>query len=110
MVAQVVITRADQDRTVEVKVGGRAIVRLPWSPGTGYGWDLAKGDPARLAQLGEAGSEPGPDPMPGAQETRVFVFQAAKPGRVALEFHHRRPWEQDVPPTDVFRVQVEILD
>lgn len=106
----IVISASDLDRTLDLRVGARAVVRLPWSPGTGYDWVLAKGDSVHLPQDGEAASEPNPQPMPGAPEVRIFRFRAAKAGTAALEFHSRRVWEKDVPPVSTFRVQVRIAE
>ena len=104
----VTITKADQDRTVKVTTGGQVTVKLPWSPGTGYDWVLTRNDPSMLLREGEARTEPAKEPMPGAPETRVFLFKALKPGSTALEFQSRRPFEKDVAPQEVFRVQVLI--
>lgn len=106
----ITITKADFNRTVKVAAGGRITLRLSWSPGTGYDWTVAKIDGARLQQEGEAGTEPNPAPMPGAPETRIFQFRALKAGSTALELHSRRIWEKDVPPSEVFKVQVAIGD
>ena len=104
----VVITKADQDQIVKAAAGGRVIVRLSWSPGTGYDWILTKHDPALLQQEGEATSEPNKEPMPGAPETRIFQFKALKAGNSTLEFQSRRVFEKQEAPKEVFRVQVAI--
>lgn len=108
--SNVTITKADQDRAVNVAKGGQVTVKLVWSPGTGYDWVLTRNDPSMLRQEGETRTEPAREPMPGASETRVFLFKALKPGSTSLEFQSRRSFEKEAPPTDVFRVQVVISD
>ena len=108
--SNVTVTKADKDRTVKVGTGGQVIVRLSWSPGTGYDWALTQNDPSALRQEGEASSEPAKQPMPGAPEVRIFHFKALKAGSTALEFQSRRPFEKDAPPLESFRVQVLISD
>jgi inhibitor of cysteine peptidase len=106
----ITVTKADQNKTVKVATGGQVTVKLTWSPGTGYDWLLAKHDATRLRQEGEATTEPSKHPKPGASETRVILFKALKAGTTMLEFHSLRPFEKDVPPQEVFRVQVAISD
>ena len=106
--SNVTVTKADNDQTVKVATGGQVIVKLPWSPGTGYDWGLTRSDPSMLRQEGEARTEPAKEPMPGAPETRIFLFKALKAGSTALEFQYRRPFEKDAPPVESFRVQVVI--
>jgi inhibitor of cysteine peptidase len=108
--SSVTVTKADKDRTVKVGTGGQVIVRLAWSPGTGYDWMLTQNDSTLLRQEGEASSEPAKQPMPGAAEVRIFHFKALKAGSTALEFQSRRSFEKDAPPLESFRVQVVISD
>ncbi len=108
--SKVTVTKADKDQTVKAATGGLVIVRLAWSPGTGYDWMLTRNDPSVLRQEGEASSEPAKEPMPGAPEVRVFHFKALKAGSTALEFQSRRSFEKDAPPLESFKVQVVISD
>ena len=110
MESNTTITKADQDRTVNVVKGGQVTVKLVWSPGTGYDWILTRNDPSMLQQDGEARTEPAKEPMPGAAETRVFLFKALKSGSTSLEFQSRQPFEKEARSADVFRVQVVISD
>ncbi len=104
----ITVTKADHGKTVKVAAGGKIVVRLGWSPGTGFDWVLAKHDATRLQQEGEAATEPNKEPMPGAPETRIFTFKALQPGAAHLEFHSRRIWEKEPPPADTFRVEVTV--
>ena len=71
---------------------------------------LVQPPPTLLRQEGEAKTEPAKEPMPGAPETRIFLFRALKAGSTALEFQSRRSFEKETPAVDVFRVQVLISD
>lgn len=102
----VIVTRADLDRTVALPAGGLLEVRLAWSPGTGYDWRPVPVD--LLAPEGEPGTEPNPEPRPGAPEVRVFRFRAQGAGEAVLEFLSRRPWEPQDPPADAFRVRIRV--
>jgi predicted secreted protein len=108
--SNITVTKADKDQTVKVGTGGQVILRLSWSPGTGYDWMLTKNDPSALRQEGEASSEPAKQPMPGAPEVRIFHFKALKAGATALEFQSRRSFEKEAPPMESFGVRVEISD
>ena len=108
--SNVTVTKADKDQTVKVAKGGQVIVRLSWSPGTGYDWMLTTNDPSALRQEGEASSEPAKEPMPGAPEVRIFHFKALKAGSTALEFQSRRSFDKEAAPLESFRIQVLISD
>src|SRR5664279_817903 len=104
-IPDIIVTKADHDRTVKATTGRQVTVKLAWSPSTGYDWVLTRNDPSMLKQEGDAKTEPAKQPMPGAAETRVFTFKALKAGSSTLEFHFRRSFEKDAPDQGVFKVK-----
>jgi predicted secreted protein len=73
-----------------VRLGDTFAVALESTPGSGYAWHLAKGEPMRTVR---AVGTPGlflPVAKAGAPATQIFKFRAAELGPARLEFHYRR--------------------
>jgi inhibitor of cysteine peptidase len=100
-----VYRRSDSDRAIECGVGDTFGIELAENATTGFRWLLASDDVVVvLAEQFRA-----PDPLvPGAAGARVWTLRAERPGRGALDFVSRQPWEPDAPPADrvVFTVVV----
>jgi inhibitor of cysteine peptidase len=106
--AEIVLTEADDGRTITIREGATLLIRLAANPTTGYRWTLAR-TPSRLTLAGddalfEPASEP---PRLGAGGHQLFRFTATAPGRETLELIHARSWEE-APPLAVYRVTIEI--
>jgi len=104
----VILTEKDQGGRVGVAKGGSLYVRLEASPGTGYGWEIAKNDSRILKLIGKPTFEKSENSQPGGPETEVFHFEGRSTGTTTLELHYRRPWEKDVPPAKTFHVEIEV--
>lgn len=90
---------------VALKVGQTLIIRLIDLTGAGYGWSVAKNDPAILMPESPRFES---DPDPGKRGMHLYPFKALRPGRVDLVFHSSRPWERDKPPEQVVTFNVAI--
>jgi inhibitor of cysteine peptidase len=100
-----VYRRSDSGRAIECTVGDTFGIELVENATTGFRWLLTADDV--VAVVMEAFRAP--DPMvPGAAGGRVWTVRAERPGRGALEFVSRQPWEPDAPAADrvVFDVVV----
>ena len=104
-----VLTRADNKRTAEVRVGEHIAVRLPENPGTGYTWAIDETDRRRLALDGTDYVEPTVGFI-GARGVRTFTFTARQPGEVALTLKYWRLWEGDGSVTERFTVTLRIQE
>jgi predicted secreted protein len=104
----VTVTEKDHGGHIQLSRDKFLYVRLEASPGTGYGWHIAKND-QRILKLAEKPSFEKPEnPEPGATEVEVFHFQAEAAGNTTLELHYQRSWEQKAPPAKTFQIEVEV--
>jgi inhibitor of cysteine peptidase len=102
------VTDSDNGRTVTLNRAGTLIVALASTPGTGYGWTVSALDARVLKEIGKPRLIHGAHPMPGAPATQVFRFSAAGAGSTRLELDYIRPWEKNVPPARIFRLDVTV--
>lgn len=104
-----VLTRADLNRTAELRVGDRLDVRLPENPTTGFSWAVDEND-RRLLALGDTAYTP-PDEAGfiGARGQRTFSFTARQPGDVTLKLKYWRIWEGDGSVAERFAVTLRIV-
>ncbi|MEW6130189.1 MAG: protease inhibitor I42 family protein [Acidobacteriota bacterium] len=103
----ITVTDKDNDGKITLKPGDRLIIKLEMRAGTGYNWEIAKNDSARLMPIGEPTVE-SPEEVPGAVEYQIFQFKAKATGACVVELHYLRPWEKDVEPLKKFKLAVQI--
>lgn len=106
----VTVSTAQSGTSVELAPGQAVIVRLPSNPTTGYRWVYVEPKDAVLRVDGPSTYEPaqaagGP---PGAGGTEIWKLAALKAGQQQLRFEYRRPWEQDVAPSQVATYPVTV--
>ena len=90
---------------------------LSGNAGTGYGWDLERHDPSRIAPLGiESRQAPAPPlrdgrslPLAGGPQQISFLFRMVKTGCSTLELNYLRPWDRPASIIVRFRLQVVIV-
>jgi inhibitor of cysteine peptidase len=103
------LTRADNNRTAELRVGERLEVRLPENPATGFSWAVDENDRRLLALEDTAYTPPDEAGFIGARGQRTFRFTARQPGDVALKLKYWRVWEGDGSVTERFAVTLKIV-
>lgn len=103
-----ILTHADNNRTAELQVGERLIVRLPENPTTGYTWAIDETD-RRLLALGSTDYAPPEVGSIGVRGQRAFAFTVSQPGEIALKFKYWRFWEGDASVTERYVVNLHIL-
>jgi inhibitor of cysteine peptidase len=91
-----------------VNAGDHVVVRLVFSTGTGYEWQLVKEDKEVLPMEGASTTELTPRANPGAPATEVFRFVAKQKGDVTLSFQLVRSWEHGVAPAQTWSVTVKV--
>ena len=103
-----ILTRADHNRSAELRVGERLAARLPENPTTGYTWAIDETD-RRLLTLDSTDYAPPETGFVGARGQRTFTFTARQPGEVALKLKYWRFWEGDGSATERYVVNLRIL-
>jgi inhibitor of cysteine peptidase len=101
------LTEEDNGRTVELKVGETIEVALQGNPTTGYQWQVASIDTTVLSAVGEPEYTPDSDAI-GSGGVFVFQFKALAAATTPLQLEYLRVWETDVPPTELFTLNVVI--
>jgi len=97
----------DDGSQVELNAGQTLVVSLEGNPTTGYTWEAAELDEQVLQQVGEAEFKPESDAI-GAGGMQTLRFETVNSGQTTLNLVYRRPWEEDVEPSETFSVQVVV--
>ena len=122
---EITLGASDHGRQVQLRDGEALVISLEANPSTGYGWEVGRGSVAAQGQpilvqtaseyqtreqtrTEEAGVAEAPLLL-GAPVTQTLRFQASKAGVATLRLVHRRPWEEETPPIDVFSLEVEAI-
>lgn len=100
------------DETVNLVVGGLAIIELAENRSTGYGWRLSEAESSNLAALaisaaGFKSGAAGVAPLIGAPGVARFRIEGRKPGAARAVFVYSRPWEHG-PPAARYVVTVDV--
>lgn len=86
---------AQDQQTLQVRVGDTCTVKFPSQISTGYKWLLKEGvDSTVLIPQGQ-GFQPNKDETVDIQGYDVFTFVAMKEGTAELQFWYVRPWKKD---------------
>jgi C1A family cysteine protease len=82
-------------------------VRLPSTPSTGFGWYLKNGDQNIVVQTGEEDfiSDDLNNPI-GNSGTQIMRYIGTNRGVKELEFVYKRPWEDEDPLADSYKITV----
>lgn len=104
-----VLTRADNGRAAEVRVGERIEVRLPENPTTGFAWAIDETDSRLLALEGTVYAAPTTEGFIGARGQRTFTFMARQASEIALKLKYWRFWEGDASVTERYAVTLRIV-
>ena len=105
----IVLTRADNNRTAELRVGEPLEVRLSENPTTGFRWAVDENDRRLLTLEDTAYAPPDEAGFIGARGQRTFRFSARQPGEVTLKLKYWRIWEGDGSVAERFAVTLRII-
>lgn len=103
-----VVTRADNNRAAELRVGERLAVKLPENPSTGYAWAIDENENRLLALESTAYDAPTEGSI-GARGRRVFIFSARQAGDVVLKLKYWRFWDGDASVTERYQVTLKLV-
>ena len=106
----ILVTAADEGRTIEIGRGQELKVALDANRTTGFSWLLDSVPSAALVQLGEPTYVPnaGAPRYAGAGGVETWRFRAVDTGTQQLRFFYRRPFEKEVPPARIVTLRVQI--
>jgi inhibitor of cysteine peptidase len=102
--------KADASKSFDLAKSGVLEITLEGNPTTGYVWSLLSGNDAVLKLVGDYAykQDAAPAGMVGVGGKFTFKFQAVGAGVAQLKFGYQRPWEKDVPPIEMFQVNVNV--
>lgn len=101
------VTKAQDGRDLELKVGGILEIELPGRGGTGYQWSaVATGAPCLklMSQTTRAVKEG----RPGGPVIQVWRFRAEQPGAGEIKMAYFRPWEGVGQAKDHFHLKIRV--
>ena len=105
----IILTKADDGKTVTASSGNRIIIQLPDNSGsTGYTWNFTTSSNQVLTWQNTTYLPPRSLPMLGAPGIVAFTFLTHDSGNVHIQFALRRNWEVNVPPIQRFTVTVHV--
>ena len=106
--AKIKITKVDNGKTIEVKVGGEIVVELDGNPSTGYTWETKDLDTRLVQQVGETAFKSSNPGLIGSGGTLTLSYRALKAGKAILTLIYHRPWETKVAPQATLMVTLAI--
>ena len=92
---------ADPETTIQVTAGEEFAIALEGNPTTGYTWQVHT-DSRHLELLDQTFVRGGERVGAGGQE--VFRFRVLAAGETEIACEYRRPWEEEVLESKLFRV------
>ena len=103
----VLLTAADNGKTVELHVGDDAVLRLPENATTGYRWAVDPADP-NLVEIAEGEYITTPNRV-GAGGEAQWIVHAKAAGATQVKLKHWREWEGERSIIDRFEILLRIL-
>ena len=103
----VVVTAADNGKTMDAAAGATLSVQLPGNPSTGYTWSPDGDLPAILKQDGEPSFEASSAGTPGSGGTMTMRYAVTAAGTGDLKLKYWRTFEPTVAPVSTFSVTIK---
>jgi inhibitor of cysteine peptidase len=97
--------KEDSEKSVFIKIGDEILIHLKTTPATGFDWVNINPDTNKLVEvrnyktIGQA--------LGGPSELQIH-YRATASGHILLLLHYCRPWEKDIPPLDIFKLDITI--
>jgi len=96
------------NQTICLPVGQMIELRLKENPTTGFKWSFVSDGGPSCAVIGDRFEQQnGP---PGAGGEHAWQFKAVRAGKCHLELRYRRPYDPDVPPAQVFTLDIQVTE
>ncbi len=103
-----VLTDADDRRSVKIHVGNRLTVKLPENASTGFTWAVDQIDRSLLKLESSKYIAPEQAGFVGVRGMRVFTFTTERIGESTLSFKYWRFWQGDSSVTKRLTTQIQI--
>ena len=107
---EIKLTRSDNGKTVEAKVGDYVVIELPENPTTGYVWTLDLKEGIDTLYLSDSRYTAAKESAIGGGGMRTFMVKVQSSGIATIEMKLRRQWEPESAATDVFKAVIKAGD
>jgi inhibitor of cysteine peptidase len=107
-VSELILTRLDATRSIDVRLGTPVTLRLAETPSTGYRWHLCQLDHTLLSVQSSEFS-PSAATRVGGGGTRTIRLILNAPGSATLSLSKRRAWGSASAAVDQFAVTLNIV-
>ena len=101
-----VLTSADKGKTINLRVGAEATLRLPENPSTGYRWTIDAAD-WNVAEIREEAYEPSSEAVGGGGEAQ-WLMKAKAPGATTIKLKRWRQWEGEGSVVERFELTLRV--
>ena len=101
-----VLSSADKGKTINLRVGADATLRLPENPLTGYRWAIETAD-ENVAEIKEQAYDPASDAVGGGGEAR-WLMKAKSPGATTIKLKRWRQWEGESSVVERFELTLRV--
>ncbi len=105
--SEIILSNADNGKTITVKPGQTIKLQLNENPTTGYRWSMAPFNTQRLQLTDDRFDLPKSSGMGGGGQ-RLLTFQATQVGQVNLNLNNKREWEDSA--VESFNLTLEIRE
>lgn len=101
------LTQADNGKSVTMGLGEKIVLRLNENPTTGFQWALEQGND-EIVELVESDYIQAPSPGVGAGGQHIWTFKAKKSGSARIALKLWRAWEGDKSITERFEATIHV--
>jgi len=104
---EIKLTKNDNDKTVEAKVGESVVIELPENPTTGYRWILDVKEGTGIASANDSCYAAAYESGIGSGGTRTFIVELESSGIATINAKLRRQWEPENMAIDEFKAVIK---
>jgi len=104
---EIKLTKNDNGKTVEARVGESVVIELPENPTTGYLWTLNVKEETGTASLSNSRYTAPKQSGIGGGGTRMFTVKVQSSGIVTVDMKLRRQWEPESTAIDRFNTVIK---
>jgi len=105
--SEIVVTRSDRGRTIDVRPGDVIVIRIEENLTTGYGWEIESGEGTVVA-LEESNYVEAAGMATGRSGMRLLRFIARAPGSQEVRLQLRRPWDPPDKTIEQFSITIRV--
>ncbi len=108
----VMLTLADNGKTIDLQVGQEVTISLAGNPTTGFEWAAKSVGSGILETLidGKYTPDEAPEGLAGSGGAYTWTFRAIESGEANIELAYARSWETDTPPSKTFALTLRVAE